>query len=74
MGDVRRRGAAEAEVGECIADGAAWLWHRVERRRTLAEMPAAKLGEVRDCSHARQSLSETRAPCRTMPQAQRPAL
>ena len=74
MGSVRRLGAAYADVVECIADGAAWLWKRVERRRPRAEMPAATLVEVLDFSHASPYLSETIATSRHLPQAQRRAL
>jgi hypothetical protein len=74
IGSWRLLGAAYADVGECIAEGAEWRGKRVERWRTLAEIPAAKLGEVLDCYHARQSLAETLATCRTMPKAQRQAL
>jgi hypothetical protein len=61
-------------VVEFIADGAAWIWHRVERLSRLAEIPAAKLVEVLDFSHASPYLSETLATCRHMPKAQRQAL
>jgi hypothetical protein len=74
IGYVRLLGAAYADVVECIADGADWIWHRVERLRSLAEIPAAKLVEVLDFSHASQYLSETLATCRHMPKAQRHAL
>ncbi len=74
IGYVRLLGAAYADVVECIADGAAWMWHRVERLSRLAEMPAAKLVEVLDFSHASQYLSETIATCRNMPKAQRQVL
>jgi hypothetical protein len=74
IGYVRLLGAAYADVVECIADGAEWIWKRVERLRTLAEMPAAKVVEVLDFYHASQYLSETLATCRTMPKAQREAL
>ena len=74
IGYLRLLGAAAADVGECIADGAEWMWQRVERLSTLAEIPAAKLVEVRDFYHASQSLSETLATCRSLPKAQRPAL
>jgi hypothetical protein len=74
IGSVRLLGAASADVVEFIADGAEWIWKRVERLRTLAEIPAAKVVEVLDCSHASQYLSETLATCRTMPKAQRQAL
>jgi len=67
-------GAAHAEVVEFIADGAEWIWKRVERLRTLAEIPAAKLVEVLDFYHASQYLSETIATSRHLPQAQRRAL
>lgn len=74
IGSLRLLGAAYADVVECIADGAEWIWKRVERLRTLAESPAAKLVEVLDFYHASQYLSETLATCRTMPKAQRHAL
>src|SRR5467141_3576195 len=74
IGYLRLLGAAYAEVVEFIADGAAWMWKRVERLSTLAEIPAAKVVEVLDFYHASQYLSETIATCRTMPKAQRQAL
>jgi hypothetical protein len=74
IGYVRLLGAAYAEVVEFIADGAEWIWKRVERLRTLAEIPGAKVVEVLDFYHASQYLSETLATCRTMPKAQRHAL
>lgn len=74
IGYLRLLGAAYAEVVEFIADGAEWIWHRVERLRTLAEIPAAKVVEVLDFYHASQYLSETIATCHTMPKAQRHAL
>jgi hypothetical protein len=74
IGSWRLLGAASADVVECSAAGAAWIWKRVERLRTLAEIPAAKLVEVLDFYHASQSLSETIATSRHLPQAQRRAL
>jgi hypothetical protein len=74
IGYLRLLGAAYADVVEFIADGAEWIWHRVERLRTLAEIPAAKVVEVLDFYHASQYLSETLATCRTMPKTQRHAL
>jgi hypothetical protein len=74
IGYVRLLGAASADVVECIADGAEWIWKRVERLSTLAEIPAAKRVEVLDFYHASQYLSETLATCRSMPKAQRQAL
>ncbi len=74
IGYLRLLGAAYADVVEFIADGAEWIWKRVERLSTLAEIPAAKVVEVLDFYHASQYLSETIATCRTMPKAQRQAL
>src|SRR5262245_35103757 len=74
IGYLRLLGAAYADVVEFIADGAVWMWKRVERLRTLAEIPAAKVVEVLDFYHASQYLSETLATCHTMPKAQRHAL
>ena len=74
IGSLRLLGAAYADVGECIADGAAWMWKRVERLSRLAEIPASKLVEVLDFYHASQYLSETIATGRSMSKAQRQAL
>jgi len=74
IGYLRLLGAASADVVEFIADGAEWIWKRVERLSTLAEIPAAKLVEVLDFYHASQYLSETLATCRSIPKAQRQAL
>src|SRR6516225_5542994 len=74
IGYVRLLSAASAEVVEFIADGAEWIWKRVERLSTLAEIPAAKLVEVLDFYHASQYLSETIATCRNLPRTQRQAL
>src|SRR5712691_932521 len=74
IGYLRLLGAAYADVVEFIADGAEWMWHRVERLRRLAEIPAAKLVEVLDFYHASQYLSEALATDRSMSKAQRQAL
>jgi len=74
IGYLRLLGTAYADVVEFIADGAEWIWKRVERLSTRAEIPAAKVVEVLDVYHASQYLSATIATCRTMPKAQRHAL
>ena len=74
IGYLRLLSAASAEVVEFIADGAEWIWKRVERLRTLAEIPAVKVVEVLDFYHASQYLCETIATCRTIPKAQRQPL
>jgi hypothetical protein len=74
IGYLRLLGAAYADVVEFVADGAEWIWKRVERLHTLAEIPAAKLVEVLDFYHASQYLYETLATVRHLPKAQRQAL
>src|SRR5437870_2205149 len=74
IGSLRLLGAAHAEVVECIADGAGWMWDRTERRTRLAGIPTAKLVEVLDFYHASQYLSETMATDRRLSKAQRQAL
>jgi hypothetical protein len=74
IGYLRLLGAAYADVVEFIADGAEWIWKRVERLRTLAEIPPATLVEVLDFYHASQYLSETIATDRNMAKAQCRAL
>ena len=74
IGYLRLLGAAYADVVVFVADGAEWIWKRVGRLSTLAEIPAAKVVEVLDFYHASQYLSETIATCRHMPKAQRQAL
>jgi hypothetical protein len=54
IGYVRLLSAASADVVECIADGAAWMWKRVALLRPLAEIPATKVVEVLDFSHTSQ--------------------
>jgi hypothetical protein len=74
IGYLRLLGAAYADVVEFIADGAEWIWKRVERLRTLAEIPPATLVEVLDFYHASQYLYETIAADRRMSKAQCRAL
>jgi hypothetical protein len=74
IGYLRLLGAAYADVVEFIADGAEWIWTRVERLRTLAEIPPSTLVEVLDFYHASQYLSETIATGRSLSKAQCRAL
>jgi hypothetical protein len=74
IGYVQLLGAASADVVEFIADGAKWVWKRVERLRTRAEIPPATLVEVLDFSHASPYLYETLATDRRLSKAQRQAL
>lgn len=70
IGYLRLLGAAYADVVEFIADGAEWIWKRVERLRTLAEIPPSTLVEVLDFYHASQYLYETIATGRRLSKAQ----
>src|SRR5262245_34175988 len=74
LGYLRLLGAAYAAVVEFIADGAEWIWRRVGRLRTLAEIPASKVVEVLDFYHASQYLYATLATGRSMSKAQCQAL
>src|SRR3989454_5312957 len=74
IGYLRLLGAAYAAVVEFIADGAEWIWKRVERLRTLAEIPPSTLVEVLDFYHASQYLYETIATGRSLSKAQCRAL
>jgi len=74
IGYLRLLGAAYADVVEFITDGAEWIWKRVERLRTLAEIPPSTLVEVLDFYHASQYLYETIATGRRMAKAQCRAL
>src|SRR2546422_5573863 len=74
IGYLRLLGAAYADVVEFIADGAEWMWKRVERLRTLAEIPPATLVEVLDFYHASQYLYDTIATDRSLSKAQCRAL
>jgi len=59
IGYLRLLGAAHAQVVEFISDGADWIWDRVERLVTEADIPREKLVEVLDFYHASQYLCET---------------
>ena len=74
IGYLRLLGPPMPTVVEFIADGAEWIWDRVERLTRLAEIPAAKLVEVLDFYHASHYLYETIATDRRLSKAQRQAL
>jgi len=82
MGSLGRRGGLGAAIGYLRLLGPAyaevvslspmgdWIWHRVERLSTLAEIPAQSWWRSL-ILHASQYLSETLATCRNIPKAQR---
>ena len=50
---LHRLGAAEAESITFIADGAPWIWDRIDKITVLAKIPSTvKIHQVLDCCHA----------------------
>ena len=64
IGYLRLLGAAHAQVVEFIADGAEWIWHRSDKIRQEAEIPAKRWVEVVDFYHASEHLHDTVELCR----------
>jgi hypothetical protein len=57
IGYLRLLGAAHAQVVEFIADGAEWIWDRVDQLTTAAEIPEAIFYKVLDFYHASEHLA-----------------
>ena len=64
IGYLRLLGAAHAQVVEFIADGAEWIWHRSDKIRQEAEIPAKRWVEVVDFYHASEHLHDIVELCR----------
>ncbi|KPA15657.1 hypothetical protein MHK_004141 [Candidatus Magnetomorum sp. HK-1] len=58
IGYMRLLGAKYAETVEFISDGADWIWDRVDRLITNAEIPESKLFKVLDYYHACEHINE----------------
>ncbi len=58
VGYLRMLGAAYAEVIEFVADGADWIWDRIDEMSIQAEIPESKLVQVLDFYHGSEHLSE----------------
>ncbi len=58
IGYVRLLGAASAAAIEFVADGADWMWERVEYMTEAAELPASRVSLVLDFYHAAEHLAE----------------
>jgi hypothetical protein len=54
---LHRLGAAEALSVSFVADGAPWIWDRIERIVKLAKLENVALHEVLDCCHAGHHIS-----------------
>lgn len=58
VGYLRLLGAAHAAIIEFIADGADWIWDRIDRLIADTEIPASKLIQVLDFYHGSEHLHE----------------
>ncbi len=58
---LHRLGAAEALSVTFAADGAPWIWDRIERIVALAKLEEVKIHEVLDCCHAAHHISQALA-------------
>lgn len=74
IGYLRLLGAANAGVVEVVCDGADWIWDRVDRLVSEAEIPRDKLVEVLDFFHGSEYLAETLKLCPNLDDKQRSAL
>jgi hypothetical protein len=74
LGYLRLLGVAQAQVVEFIADGADWIWDRVESLRQQAEIPVDKWVEVIDFYHASEHLHAAVELCRNLSAQERQSL
>ena len=58
---LHRLGAAKAQSVTFVADGAPWIWDRLERIIELAGLSAVPTYQVLDCCHAVQHISKALA-------------
>ena len=74
VGYLRLLGAARARVVEFIADGADWIWDRIDQLILRAGIPESILVEVVDFYHACEHLHEAVELCRSLSKKQRKKL
>jgi hypothetical protein len=74
IGYLRLLGAAYAAVLEFIADGADWIWDRVEQMRLQAEIPESIMVQVVDFYHTCEHLHEAVQLCLSLSQKKRQKL
>lgn len=74
IGYLRLLGAAYAAVLEFIADGADWIWDRVEQMRLQAEIPELILVQVVDFYHTCEHLYEAVQLCLSLSKKKRQKL
>jgi hypothetical protein len=71
VGYLRLLGAAYAQEVEFISDGADWIWERVDRLVTQAEIPRERLVLVLDFYHASEHLWEAVSLCTNLSKQER---
>lgn len=71
VGYLRLSGAAYAEIVEFIADGAEWIWDRVDLFTTQAEIDESKFYKILDFYHAAEHLSEALEVCKGLKSKER---
>jgi hypothetical protein len=74
IGYLRLLGAAYAAVLEFIADGADWIWDRVEQMRLQAEIPESIMVQVIDFYHTCEHLYEAVQLCLSLSNKKRQKL
>lgn len=74
IGYLRLLGAAQATVVEFIADGADWIWDRIDRLILQAEIPESILVQAVDFYHASEHLFDAVELCRSLSQKERQGL
>ena len=71
IGHLRWLGAAYADDVLFVADGAEWIWNRVEAMRDAAEIPPERFHLALDYYHAAEHITEILDLCKGMTAAQR---
>lgn len=71
VGHLRWLGAAHADEVLFVADGAEWIWNRVEAMRDAAEIPAKRFHLVLDYYHAAEHITDILDLCKGMTAAKR---
>jgi hypothetical protein len=74
VGALRLLGANHAAIVEFVADGAPWMWTRIEGALHDAGVPSERVRLVLDYYHCSEHLSDAIKACKHLPEAARSAL
>lgn len=74
IGYLRMLGAAHSETVEFIADGADWIWERIDRLTAEAGIPLEKMVQVVDFYHAGEHLHDAIELCKNLKPKERAKL